>query len=328
MAILIKKAESTKEINDSLRLRYLVLEESKKNVSKIFSSTKKVSDFFDVYPDTVNMIAYDTGRPVATLRAVPYEDPEKAGAEFSKDEIDLLNLIFDYSESFNQMKGVAYFIDIVAISQDYSLNDLLIKSIFKGLLNILATKKVDSVFFNAPKQFEDHIKEIGFRELASKFNSPSLGRDITPSSLDIRAYYDNFIGKIKDREILRFQETLYFIVYEAGEICMTQGEKGATALLVESGELEVLIFKDDNIIPVKSVQEGNLVGEIGLVTNEQRTASAMARKQTACVAFDREFFLGVMRKQPNKMVDMFKIFSKRIRSTNEELARLKKGQGE
>ena len=185
------------------------------------------------------MIAYDMGRPIATLRAVPYEDPEKAGAEFSKNEIDLLNLIFDYSESFKQMKGVAYFIDIVAISQDYSLNDLLIKSISKGF-SIFLQPKIDSVFFNTPKQFEDHIKEIGFRELASKFNSPSLGRDITPSFLDIRAITIYFIGKIKDREILRFQETFYFIVYEAGEICMTQGEKGATALLVESGELEVL----------------------------------------------------------------------------------------
>ena len=69
---------------------------------------------------------------------------------------------------------------------------------------------------------------------------------------------------------------------------MTQGEKGATALLVESGELEVL-FKNEKVIPIKSVEEGHL-GEIGLVTNEKRTASAMARKQTACVAFDREFF--------------------------------------
>jgi len=328
MAILIKKAESTKEINDSLRLRYRVLEESKKSISKIFSSTKKVSDFFDVYPDTINMIAYKMGQPIATLRAVPYEDPEKSGAEFSKEEIDLLNLTFDYSESFGRMKGVAYFIDIVAISHEYSLNDLLIKSIFKGLLNILATKKIDSVFFNAGTQFEKNIKEIGFKDVAPKFTSPSLGIDITPSHLNVRLYYDNFLGKIKDREILRFQETFYFIVYEAGEICMTQGEKGATALLVESGELEVLIMKDDNVIPVKSIGEGHLVGEIGLVTNEQRTASTMARKQTACVAFDREFFLGVMRQKPNKIVDMFKIFSKRIRSTNEELARLKKGQSE
>ena len=84
MAILIKKAESTKEINDSLGLRYKSLEESKKNINKLFSSTHKVSDFFDVYPDTINMIAYDMGKPVATLRAVPYEDPKKAGSEFSK----------------------------------------------------------------------------------------------------------------------------------------------------------------------------------------------------------------------------------------------------
>ena len=53
------------------------------------------------------------------------------------------------------------------------------------------------------------------------------------------------------------------------------------------------------------MEEGHLVGEIGLVTNEKRTAKAMLRKQTACRAFDREF-LGVMRQQPNKMVDMFK----------------------
>jgi CRP-like cAMP-binding protein len=325
MAILIKKAESIKEINDVLRLRYLGLEESGKNINKLFSSTRKVSDFFDVYPDTLNMVAYDMGSPIATIRAVPYEDPQKVDVDFSKEEHDLLNEVFDYSDSFSRLKGITYFIDIVAIGKEYSLNELLIQSLFKGLLNILATKKIDFIFLNIPSKFELGLKDIGFKEVAKKFKSQTLKEDVTPSFLDIRGYYDSFVEKIKDREILRFQETFYYIVYEAGEICMTQGEKGATALLVESGALEVLLFKDENVIPVASIGVGNLVGEIGLVTNEKRTASMMARTQTSCIAFDREFFLGVMRQQPNKMVDMFKIFSKRIRSTNEDLAKLKKG---
>ena len=105
---------------------------------------------------------------------------------------------------------------------------------------------------------------------------------------------------------------------------MTHGEKGTTAILIESGEVEVLIDKDEQIIPIATIGKGNLIGEIGLVTNETRTASIMAKTPTSCIAFDRENFMDMMTRKPNLMLDMFKVFSKRLKASNNELTKLQK----
>ena len=328
MATLIKDASSINEINDVLKLRYSVLKGSNNTLNRLFGSTGKVSDFFDVYPNTHNVIAYKRGEAVATLRAVPYDPPKKLGSQApSKDqsEHEVLNEVFDYSEANGQLKGDAYFIDIVLIRKEQAKDSALIVALFKNLLNSLANKKVDYVYFNITNELEKFTEELGFRKLGETFHSDRLKKDVTPSVLEIGPYYDAFVAGIEDREILRFQETFYHIVYEPGEICMTRGEKGTTAILIESGEVEVLIDKDDHVIPIATIGKGHLIGEIGLVTNERRTASIMAKVPTSCIAFDRENFLAMMSQKPNLMLDMFKIFSKRLQASNKELAQLKKG---
>ena len=328
MATLIKDASTINEINDVLKLRYSVLKETGSALNGLFSSTGKVSDFFDVYPNTFNVIAYSAGEAIATLRAVPYCPPKKLGGKKSitdDSEHDVLDEVFDYREADGQLKGEGYFIDIILVRKKYAKKSTLIMALLKNLLSTLAIKKIEYVFLNVTEEMKSYTKELGFRDLAETFHSDLLRKDITPSVLDIAPYYDNFVASIEDREILRFQETFYHIVYEPGEICMTHGEKGTTAILIESGEVEILIDKDEVVIPIATIGKGNLIGEIGLVTNERRTASIMARTPTACIAFDRENFLDMMTKKPNLMLDMFKIFSKRLQASNRELAQLKKG---
>ena len=327
MATLIKDATTINEINDVLKLRFSVLKESGKSLNGLFVSTGKVSDFFDVYPNTYNVIAYRSGEPIATLRTVPYYPPKKLGGKnnaFDETEHDVLDEVFDYTEANQQLKGEAYFIDIILIKKEDSKKTALINALFKNLLGTLASQKIDHVFLNVTKDIESITKELGFRELAETFHSDILGCDVTPSVLEVGPFYESFVRSIEDREILRFQDTFYHIVYEPGEMCMTHGEKGTTAILIESGEVEVLIDKDEQIIPIATIGKGNLIGEVGLVTNERRTASIMAKTPTSCIAFDRENFLEIMTRKPNLMLDMFKVFSKRLQASNKELAKLRK----
>ena len=327
MATLIKDATTINEINDVLKLRFSVLNESGKLLNELFVSTGKISDFFDVYPNTYNVIAYRSGEPIATLRAVPYYPPKKLGGknnDFDETEHDVLDEVFDYTEANQQLKGEAYLIDIILIRKKESKKAALIMALFKNLLGTLAGKNVDHVFLNVTRRVKGYTDELGFRPLGDPFYSNLLNSDVTPSVLDVKPFYESFVKSIEDREILRFQDTFYHIVYEPGEMCMTHGEKGTTAILIESGEVEVLIDKDDQIIPIATIGKGNLIGEIGLVTNERRTASIMARTPTSCIAFDRESFLEMMTRKPNLMLDMFKVFSKRLQASNKELAKLRK----
>jgi CRP-like cAMP-binding protein len=57
-----------------------------------------------------------------------------------------------------------------------------------------------------------------------------------------------------------------------------------------------------------------------MVTNEPRTASIIAKTFMSCLAFERKSFLRLMYLHPDKSLDLFKLFSKRLSVVNSRLA--------
>lgn len=316
MPTVIKEASSVKTLNDAMEVRYKILEESGRSINRIFSTTKKVSDHFDVYPETQNVVAYDEGEAIANVRSVFY--PEGG--------VDELDEIFNYRESEKSLKGLCYFMDIVGIIKNFSGEDELLNGLLGTLFNLLSRKQVAFVFFNVPDDLKTLCDKLGFNPISDGFQSPILNKMIYPSVINLQEFYGKLIKSVTDREILRFQETFYKVIFRPGEILIAEGDKGTTAFLVESGEVDILKEKDGEIVSIHSMGSGNLIGEIGLMTSEPRTASIMAKTTCSCMAFDRTSFMEVMYKHPGRMLDMFKIFSKRLSAANQRLAEKDKGK--
>ncbi|MDA8793125.1 cyclic nucleotide-binding domain-containing protein [Bacteriovoracaceae bacterium] len=311
MPTIIKKAESSDEINDVLELRYRVLCNSERVPNRLFAATKKVSDHYDVHPSTINIIAYNSGKVVGTIRAIEYIP-----------EDNISNSIYDYSESFSNLNDKAHTIDLIAIDKNFGGHDIFIEQMLKTTLTILTRQKIKYCFFNVPLHLARIATKLGYSKLSEPFFSKELEQEVIPMLIDVENYYDHIYKEIKDREILRFQDVFYDIIFEPGEILVVQGEKGSTAYLIESGEVEVLITKDDDIFPVATIGSGHLVGEVAMVTSEVRTASIMAKTTTCCIAFDRDDFMNIMYDHPHRVLDIFKIFSKRLNESNSKIAAL------
>lgn len=312
MPTIIKKAETTSEINDVLELRYRVLTQANRTPNRMFQLTKKVSDHFDVYPDTINIVTYSSGQALASIRAVRYGDNTT------------LNQAYDYTESFNNVKSSCHFIDMLCVLKEYSGHEVIKQQLIKGVLHQLAIKGIGYAFFNVPEELFEMCKTIGFQRISDPIENNSYETTLIPSIINLENYYDNFKQSITDKEILRFQEVFYNIIFEPGEILIVQGEKGSTAYLIERGEVEILIKPADQIIPISTITEGSLIGEIAMITSEVRTASIMAKRTTSCIAFDREEFIDIMYEHPHRVLDIFKIFSKRLSASNKKIAELSK----
>lgn len=313
MPTILRLAKTTGELNDVLETRARALKESGRTLGSLSQFTGRVIDHFDTYPTTLNLIGYNSGKPMACLRAVEFDPKE-----------ELLNLAFDFRETASQLKGTCYGLDMLAIPGGIPSSAAVQRQIFKMALSLLAHQNIAWTFFCCPRSLLPLATELGFKPVKDPFYSEILGQEIVPVLIEVAPFFLKLIQEIADKEIIRFQEVFYYTIFEPGEVLVAEGERGSTAYLIEEGEVEVLIHKNDLLVPISTIQEGRMIGEVAMVTNEPRTASLIATRTTSCVSFDRADFMRLMYSQPHRSLDIFKIFSKRLSESNRQLAEMKR----
>ena len=313
MAYLIKKAKTSKDLDQAMKLRYDCLMESNRSVLPFFEETNRVSDFLDSYPNTINILAYSGVNAAATMRAIAYHP-----------EFESKNTLFSFKESFENIKAESFLIDIIAILSKVSHNKTLLISLIKSLLININSNGGQFAFILTPSSLEQDLIDLKFTALSARLIDEINSDYVTPMVIKISDFYDDYLKIFRDKEIIRFQETFYRILFDRGEPIIREGEAGSTAFVLETGNVEVLKRSDNGLTPVAKLGPGLMIGEIGLVTNQKRTASILALETCSCIAFDREDFLSVMYQHPNRMLDMFQIFSRRLDATTKQLAQAQK----
>lgn len=79
--------------------------------------------------------------------------------------------------------------------------------------------------------------------------------------------------------------------FKAGDIIMRQGDKGDCAYIIEEGQVEILIEKDDGSEQqVGTRGEGTIIGEMAIVDDAPRTATVKALKDCKMLEISRDDF--------------------------------------
>ncbi len=113
--------------------------------------------------------------------------------------------------------------------------------------------------------------------------------------------------------------------FRAGATIFQEGEAGLEAYIVESGS--VLIQKTVGGQPVLlgSVGVAGVFGEMALIDNEPRMASAVAAEDTVCLVMPKAALRGDIRKSPDLVVLVLETLLKNIRGMGHELAEARAG---
>ncbi len=86
------------------------------------------------------------------------------------------------------------------------------------------------------------------------------------------------------------------VEHKAGTKIFAQGEAGDCMYVVVSGRVHVEVAKDGKAHQVATLEDGAVLGEVGLVVKDQRSATAVADTDVKLLCLPREKFLAELHK--------------------------------
>ena len=110
------------------------------------------------------------------------------------------------------------------------------------------------------------------------------------------------------------------VVFPAGAVVFTEAETGSTAYVVESGRITIFKTVNGKRIEIGVVEQGGIFGEMALIDNHPRMASAMAVEETACVIIGKARLFEQMEKAPKGVRVIVNALLGNIRAMGTELA--------
>ena len=105
--------------------------------------------------------------------------------------------------------------------------------------------------------------------------------------------------------------------YRANQVIFKAGDPGGNMQIVLSGKVENYIVDDRGTrIVLADVGEGEMFGELSLLSSQPRSATAIALAPTRTFIIDRDDLQRLFHKKPDAALDIIEILGKRIRDTD------------
>jgi CRP-like cAMP-binding protein len=110
--------------------------------------------------------------------------------------------------------------------------------------------------------------------------------------------------------------------FGAGGIVFRQGDAGDRLYIVKSGVLEVLATRDGaEPVPIAYLGEGEVLGELALLTGSPRTATARAPERAEVLTREKAVFLDLMGTLPRFAQDLCTVLARRLEATTLKVPR-------
>jgi CRP/FNR family cyclic AMP-dependent transcriptional regulator len=101
----------------------------------------------------------------------------------------------------------------------------------------------------------------------------------------------------------------------AGQVLFTQGDTAEQMYVVIDGEIEVVV----NGTPVATASHGETLGEMALIDNATRSATAVAKTPARVVPIDRRRLLYMVSETPGFALQLLGVLADRLRANNDRL---------
>ena len=117
---------------------------------------------------------------------------------------------------------------------------------------------------------------------------------------------------LTDPERLELAEQLSVAPFRKGEVITRQGNEAHFLYIIIKGEAEVRVAATDGEHrAVAQLSDGEVFGEMGLMTGEPRTATVIAQTDTICYRLDKDGFKAALQRRPEIAESISHLLAKR-----------------
>jgi len=134
--------------------------------------------------------------------------------------------------------------------------------------------------------------------------------------------------ELKNSEIKEIERIIHHRYFKPQEVIFWEGEPGVGMYIIQSGEIGIYQGRGtEQEEALVSLKEGDFFGEMALLNEEPRSATAVSLTNSHIIGLFRPDLFGLFERKPEfgvkvllKLADMLAV---RLRKTNEELQELK-----
>ena len=113
-------------------------------------------------------------------------------------------------------------------------------------------------------------------------------------------------------ELLKYADK--YTSYHEGDVIFREGESGKHMYVVKAGSVELRVMD----LVIETLNPGDVLGEMALLDDEPRSATAVAASDCQLVSLDREKFQYMVRQSPYFAIEVMQVMAKRLRHMNRE----------
>lgn len=117
------------------------------------------------------------------------------------------------------------------------------------------------------------------------------------------------------------------VAFKAGDTIIREGDEGATAYFIVSGEVEISVGRGEAAKRLGALQAGEVFGEMSLIEPGPRSATVSAVTDVDCLAASYEEFITAIEDHPERAVVFMKTLVRRLRLMNELIERIAPEKG-
>lgn len=110
------------------------------------------------------------------------------------------------------------------------------------------------------------------------------------------------------------------VTFPRGSTIFKQGDQADAAYILESGNIQIFKMVNGKRITLGHVSKWGLFGEMGLIDDSPRMASAYVTEEATCTILSKESFSRMMDSAPDGMLLVIESLTRTLRTSGDNLA--------
>lgn len=162
---------------------------------------------------------------------------------------------------------------------------------------------------------------LGFEPLCDPIWKPEIGESVVPLANEFEPVYQWAFGAFSDKsEILEsFSGCFQCLLVSAGSEIFTQGSDGYEAYLISKGIVNISQSDEQahETLSLATLSRGDMFGELSLIDDGLRSATATAVSNTELIVLDRQAFWQKASQDSTYLKGLLKILTERLRDVDQ-----------